>query len=92
MFVTSTHALTNAADTQFEFDLLVGRLLRKGVAAKSALLYGAPEHVISERAHAMNANYVMFGLHKEGTFLPQKSGGRCHQERSLRDLHLRPTG
>jgi nucleotide-binding universal stress UspA family protein len=56
----------SAADTQFEFDLLVGRLLRKGVAARSALLYGAPERVISERAHAVNANYIMFGLHKNG--------------------------
>jgi nucleotide-binding universal stress UspA family protein len=56
----------SAADTQFEFDLLVGRLLREGVAAKSALLYGAPEHVISERAHAVHANYIMFGLHKNG--------------------------
>ena len=56
----------SAADTQFEFDLLVGRLLREGVAAQSALLYGAPERVISERAQAVNAQYIMFGLHKNG--------------------------
>ena len=58
----------NAADTQFEFDLLVGRFLREGVAAQSALLYGAPERVISERAQAVNAHYIMFGLHKNGHF------------------------
>jgi len=58
----------SAADTQFEFDLLVGRLLREGVAAQSALLYGAPERVISERAQAVNAQYIMFGLHKDGHF------------------------
>ena len=58
----------NAADTQFEFDLLVGRLLREGVAAQSALLYGAPERVISERAQVVNAHYIMFGLHKDGNF------------------------
>jgi nucleotide-binding universal stress UspA family protein len=57
-----------AADTQFEFDLLAGRLLREGVAAQSALLYGAPERVISERARAVNAQYIMFGLHKDGHF------------------------
>lgn len=39
-----------AANTQFEFDLLVDRLLREGVAAQSTLLYGAPKRVISERA------------------------------------------
>jgi nucleotide-binding universal stress UspA family protein len=85
----------NAADTQFAFDLLVGRLLREGVAAQSALLYGAPERVISERAQAMNAHYIMFGLHKDGKLfvvLPQKPGCRGHQEGSLRSLHLRPTG
>ncbi len=58
----------SAADTQFEFDLLVGRLLREGVAAQSALLYGAPERVISERAQAVNAHYIMFGLHKDANF------------------------
>jgi len=58
----------SAADTQFEFDLLVGRLLREKVAAQSALLYGAPERVISERAQAVNAQYIMFGLHKDGHF------------------------
>jgi nucleotide-binding universal stress UspA family protein len=58
----------SATDTQFEFDLLVGRFLREGVAAQSALLYGAPERVISERAQAMNAHYIMFGLHKNGRF------------------------
>jgi nucleotide-binding universal stress UspA family protein len=58
----------SAADTQFEFDLLVGRLLREGVAAQSALLYGAPERVISARAQAVNAQYIMFGLHKDGHF------------------------
>ncbi len=56
----------SAADTQFEFDLLVSRLLREGVTAQSALLYGAPERVISERALAVNAHYIMFGLHKDG--------------------------
>jgi nucleotide-binding universal stress UspA family protein len=56
----------SAADTQFEFDLLVCRLLREGVAAQSTLLYGAPERVISERARAVNAQYIMFGLHKDG--------------------------
>lgn len=58
----------SAADTQFELDLLVCRLLREGVAAQSTLLYGAPERVISERARAVNAQYIMFGLHKEGPF------------------------
>lgn len=58
----------NAADIQFEFDLLVGRLLREGVAAQSTLLYGAPERVISEHAQALNAHYIMFGLHKLGLF------------------------
>jgi nucleotide-binding universal stress UspA family protein len=58
----------SAADTQFEFDLRVGRLLREGVAAQSALLYGAPERVISEHAQAVNARYIMFGLHKAGHF------------------------
>ncbi|WP_263368880.1 universal stress protein [Edaphobacter bradus] len=58
----------NAADTQFEFDLLVGRLLRDGVTAQSALLYGTPERVISERANAVNAQYIMFGLHKDRHF------------------------
>ena len=58
----------NAADIQYEFDLLVGRLLREGVAAQSTLLYGAPERVISEHAQAVNAHYVMFGLHKVGLF------------------------
>lgn len=56
----------SAADTQFELDLLVGRLLKEGVAAQSALLYGAPERVISERAQTVNAHYIMFGLHKDG--------------------------
>jgi nucleotide-binding universal stress UspA family protein len=58
----------NAADIQFEFDLLVGRLLREGVAAQSNLLYGAPERVISDHAQALNAHYIMFGLHKLGLF------------------------
>lgn len=57
-----------AADTQFEFDLLVARLLREGVVAKSTLLYGTPESVISECAQAINADYVVFGLHKKGLF------------------------
>ena len=59
---------SSAADTQFEFDLLVCQLLREGVATQSALLYGAPERVISERAQAVNAQYIMFGLHKDGHF------------------------
>jgi hypothetical protein len=58
----------NAADVQFEFDLLVDRLLRQGVAAKSTLLYGAPESVISEHAQAVSAHYIIFGLHKVGLF------------------------
>jgi nucleotide-binding universal stress UspA family protein len=58
----------SAADTQFQFDLLVCRLLKEGVAAQSSLLYGAPERVISERAQAVNAQYIMFGLHKDGHF------------------------
>jgi nucleotide-binding universal stress UspA family protein len=56
----------NATDIQFEFDLLVGRLMREGVEAQSNLLYGAPEHVISEHAQAVNAHYIMFGLHRIG--------------------------
>jgi nucleotide-binding universal stress UspA family protein len=56
----------NAADTQFEFDLLVEWLQREGVEAQSTLLYGAPECVISERAQAVNAHYIMFGLHQNG--------------------------
>ena len=58
----------NAADTQFEFDLLVGRLLHEGVAAQSTLLYGSPAGVICEYAQASNAQYIMFGLHKSGLF------------------------
>ena len=56
----------NAVDTQFEFDLLVGRFQREGVLAHSTLLYGTPERVISEHAQAVNANYIMFGLHHDG--------------------------
>ena len=40
--------------------------MRKVVAAKSALLYGPPERIISERALARNANCMMFGVHKNG--------------------------
>ena len=58
----------NAVDTQFEFDLLVGRFQREGVLAHSTLLYGTPERVISEHAQAVNANYIMFGLHHDGHF------------------------
>ena len=56
----------NAVDTQFEFDLLVGRFQREGVPAHSTLLYGTPARVISEHAQAVNANYIMFGLHHDG--------------------------
>jgi nucleotide-binding universal stress UspA family protein len=56
----------NAVGTQFEFDLLVGRFQREGVLAHSTLLYGPPEHVITEYAQAVNANYIMFGLHHDG--------------------------
>ncbi len=58
----------SAADIQFEFDLLVSRFLHEGVVAKSTLLYGTPECVISELARAANADYILFGLHKEGLF------------------------
>jgi nucleotide-binding universal stress UspA family protein len=58
----------NATNTQFEFDLLVEWLQREGVEAQSTLLYGAPERVISERAQAVNAHYIMFGLHQSGHF------------------------
>jgi nucleotide-binding universal stress UspA family protein len=56
----------NAVDTQFEFDLLVGRFQLEGVLAHSTLLYGPPERVITEYAQAVNANYIMFGLHHDG--------------------------
>jgi nucleotide-binding universal stress UspA family protein len=56
----------NAADIQFEFELLVEWLQRQGVATQSTLLYGAPERVISERAQEVNAQYIMFGLHLNG--------------------------
>ena len=56
----------NAVDTQFEFDLLVEGFQQEGVLAHSTLLYGTPEHVISEHAQAVNANYIMFGLHHDG--------------------------
>ena len=58
----------SAADIQFEFDLLVSRFLQEGVVAKSTLLYGTPERVISELAQAANADYILFGLHKKGLF------------------------
>jgi len=58
----------SAADTQFEFDLLVSHLLRAGVAAQSTLLYGTPEEVIAERAGQTKAHYIMFGMHKDGNF------------------------
>lgn len=58
----------SAADIQYNFDLLVEHLLREGVAAQSTLLFGVPELVISERARAVNAHYIMFGLHKIGSF------------------------
>lgn len=58
----------SAADIQFEFDLLVARLSREGVSAKSTLLYGTPEGVISDCARAVNADYIVFGLHKKGLF------------------------
>ncbi len=58
----------SAADIQFEFDLWVGRLLQEGVVAQSTLLYGTPECVISERAQAVKADYILFGLHKVGLF------------------------
>ena len=65
--VCHEHSLPhNAADIQFEFELLVEWLQREGVATQSTLLYGAPEHVISERAQAVNAHYIMFGLHQNG--------------------------
>jgi nucleotide-binding universal stress UspA family protein len=54
----------SAADIQFEFDLWVSRLLQEGVVAQSTLLYGTPECVISDRAQAVNADYILFGLHK----------------------------
>jgi nucleotide-binding universal stress UspA family protein len=67
--VCHEHSLPhNATDIQFEFDLLVEWLQREGVATQSTLLYGAPEHVISERAQAVNAHYIMFGLHQNGPF------------------------
>jgi nucleotide-binding universal stress UspA family protein len=67
--VCHEHSLPhNAADIQFEFELLVEWLQREGVATQSTLLYGAPEHVISERARAVNAHYIMFGLHQNGQF------------------------
>lgn len=86
----------NAAETQFEFDLLVEWLQREGVEAQSTLLYGAPERIISERAQAVNAHYIMFGLHQNGHFrhapakawLPRSSrtllaqSSRSHSRRS----------
>lgn len=56
----------SASDIQYDFDVLVERLLREGVAARSTLLLGTPERVISERAQAVNADYIVFGLHKVG--------------------------
>src|ERR1700679_1881406 len=57
--VCHEHSLPhNAAEIQFEFELLVEWLQREGVATQSTLLYGAPEHVISERAQAVNAHYI----------------------------------
>jgi nucleotide-binding universal stress UspA family protein len=56
----------NAVDTQFEFDLLVEHFQQEGVLAHSTLLYGPPERVITEYAQAVNANYIMFGLHHDG--------------------------
>jgi nucleotide-binding universal stress UspA family protein len=52
-----------AADTQFQFELLVERLRRHGVAAASALLFGFPELVIPAHAEAIGAHSIMFALH-----------------------------
>ena len=59
----------SAAITLFEFSLLVGRLLKEGVPAQSALLFGAPERVIAEHAREVNAHFIMFGLHHETRLL-----------------------
>jgi nucleotide-binding universal stress UspA family protein len=58
----------SATDTQFEFEMLAAHLLREGVAAKATLLYGIPEEVIAELAAQSKANYILFGMHKDGNF------------------------
>ncbi len=58
----------SAADTQFEFELLVGRLLCAGVAAEATLLYGRAETVIPRYALEQHACCILFGLHQEGAF------------------------
>jgi nucleotide-binding universal stress UspA family protein len=58
----------SATDTQFEFEMLAAHLLREGVAAEASLLYGTPEEVITERAAQTKANYILFGMHKDGNF------------------------
>ena len=83
----------NAVDTQFEFDLLVGRFQREGVLAHSTLLYGTPERVISEHAQAVNANYIMFGLHHDGhfsSFFRKSLVAKTIKRGSLRSVYLCP--
>jgi nucleotide-binding universal stress UspA family protein len=56
----------SAKNVLFDFSCLVGRLLEEGVQAQSALLFGAPERVITEYARGMNADFIMFDLYHEG--------------------------
>ena len=56
----------SAADTQFELELLVGRLLCAGVAAEAKLLYGKAEALIPRYALEQHASCILFGLHQEG--------------------------
>lgn len=58
----------SATDTQFEFEMLAAHLLHEGVAAEATLLYGTPEEVIAEWAARAKANYILFGMHKDGNF------------------------
>jgi nucleotide-binding universal stress UspA family protein len=58
----------SATDTQFEFEMLAAHLLHEGVAAEATLLYGIPEEVIAELAARAKANYILFGMHKDGNF------------------------
>jgi nucleotide-binding universal stress UspA family protein len=56
------------ADVQLVHAVDVYHVLREGVAAEATLLYGIPEEVIAELAAQSKANYILFGMHKDGNF------------------------
>jgi hypothetical protein len=66
MFATNTHFLTMPPTSNLSSISWLNGSSGKGWRLSQLYSTAAPERVISERAQAVNAHYIMFGLHQNG--------------------------